>query len=419
MTSATDLFRGCSASLTLPGGAAPARFSSGLAHSARSHQPLSFASSWIQGFLHSVPSLGGGTAYGELLGPLADSLLHPHSIQPVRGAQQRSPARAAPALPRRHSAGARDEGRALHDSTGEGTASATMRTATSQTKAVAGSSARIGRPGGSANSSPQWARMGAGTGASTGAISSTAAAMTYRQSGSTGLAPIFRATAAAVSLPRSGGSGQAASLSLRAIREWQQRLAERVRARLILRGGNENKKFGAAPARDLWCQLVDGPTASTELLMGAGTTRVMSANSEVFSAARAPGSSTAAVLIPSPVPVETLAVPAGKSLNLTAETPALFPIPISALEQSTVATLREVGEELLSNAAGQTCTPLLLPSAHAATQAPCGPPPASLTRTAILPLYEQEFESGDELTWLSQKMKRVLDEEARRHGIKI
>jgi hypothetical protein len=175
----------------------------------------------------------------------------------------------------------------------------------------------------------------------------------------------------------------------------------------------ENKDPNVVALPELWSQLVDGPAASHELLMQAATTYVLSAASDVFSAAPAGCPSTPTVFIPARAPLETIAAPAGTGLNATADTPALFPIP--AAEQSTVATLREVGEELLSNA----CMPLLIPSAHVATQAPCGPPPASLTRTAMASMYQQDFDSGDELAWLSLKMKRVLDEEARRHGIKV
>ncbi len=423
MTRATDLFRGCSASCSLSGGGGPARFSSELAQSARGHQPLSFASSWVQGFVQAVPALGGGPVYGELLGSLADALLHPQNSQPARSRLQRSPARAAPALSRSQSpAGARYPKSGLHSSTAESTASASIRAASSQAKAAGGSSARVANLHGSANGgSTQPTRSSAAKAGSPGVSTSTAVAMTYRQSGSTGLAPISRAMPLAVSLPRADGPGRAASVSLspRAIRGWRERLAERVAARLILCGMGENNEPNVVALPELWSQLVDGPAASHEFLMQAATAHVLSATSDIFSASPGGCPSTPTVLIPPRAPVATIAAPAGTCLNATADTPALFPIPIAAVEQSTVATLREVGEELLSNVPGQACMPLLLPSAHAATQAPCGPPPASLTRTAMAPMYQQDFDSGDELAWLSLKMKRVLDEEARRHGIKV
>jgi len=423
MTSATDLFRGCSPSCSLSGGGAPARFSSELGHSARSHQPLSFASSWVQGFVHAVPALGGGPVYGELLGPLSDALLHPQSSQPARSRLQRSPARAAPALSRSQaSAGSRSRESGRHSSTAESTASASNRAASKQATAAGGSSARVANLDGSANGGrPQPARISAGNAGSPGVSTSTAVAMTYRQSGSTGLAPISRAMPLAVSPPRADGPGRAASVSLspRAIRGWRERLAERVAARLILCGMGENNEPNVVALPELWSQLVDGPTASLELLMQAATADVFSATSDVCSASSAGCPSAPTVLMPPRAPAETITAPAGTGLNTVADTPALFPIPIAAVEQSTVATMREVGEELLSNVPGQACMPLLLPSAHAATQAPCGPPPASLTRTAMAPMYQQDFDSGDELAWLSLKMKRVLDEEARRHGIKV
>jgi hypothetical protein len=90
------------------------------------------------------------------------------------------------------------------------------------------------------------------------------------------------------------------------------------------------------------------------------------------------------------------------------------------VEQAAATEIRELGGEVLSQVHNMPWVPSLTGSEVPGIQSqPAQAAPASLTRTQMLPLYEQDFDAGEDLSVLSGKIKSILDEEARRHGIDV
>jgi hypothetical protein len=92
--------------------------------------------------------------------------------------------------------------------------------------------------------------------------------------------------------------------------------------------------------------------------------------------------------------------------------------------------MRELGQEVVSSLHDLPWTPSLEEPPQRGRQSQQSQAvPARLTQTHMLPLYEQDLDSGyaqdqgmdtgEDLSILSGKIKAILDEEARRHGIDV
>jgi hypothetical protein len=112
--------------------------------------------------------------------------------------------------------------------------------------------------------------------------------------------------------------------------------------------------------------------------------------------------------------------PEGNEASAPLGRPAVLGNAVTSPEGAALAALQVLGEELLSKGNDVPWIPSLIPSRRSGQvgEAPCSSSPATLTKTEIAPLH-QDLDLGEDLTALSLKMRRVLNEEARRHGIDV
>jgi hypothetical protein len=163
--------------------------------------------------------------------------------------------------------------------------------------------------------------------------------------------------------------------------------------------------------QQLWTLPLDGQEASSELLLP----EVEPGRATFRSAFAAPDDGVSPGNPGQAMPqARRTAGPAAQDLG----GPAVLANTVASPEGAALAALQVLGEELLSKAHDEPWVPSLIPSTRPRGEAPCVSTPAGLTKTEMAPLY-QDLDLGEDLTALSLKMRRVLDEEARRHGIDV
>jgi len=186
------------------------------------------------------------------------------------------------------------------------------------------------------------------------------------------------------------------------IRSWRDRLGKSVGAKLSAVCG-ETSRVQDCCAAELWSRGINGAAATAEQLLQA----TVSASAEL-----APLFTSRHEEAPSTGSAPNQISPAGRSACAA-----------PAAEQAVMQGLRQLGESLISRGNDEPSMALLLPSAQAREYANGNATPASapacMSRTEMPPLNEQEMDFGEDLTELALRMKRVLDEEARRHGIDV
>jgi len=429
MKTVDDILRTPSVSQFWSGGRGPAQFAREMERSSKPSRPFESASTWVRGFAHAVPGFGEYPVYGELLGKLADSVLHKVDVQPS-GASPRRPSLQKPRASSRRDAvpGFRTQQRSVDFAEGESARSKFSRPMLSSN--VGKTEARALNPVWNDSSSGSMATSAHVPAAKTpprGVASAAPAAMTYRQHGSTGLAPIIRSASQANSISgrrpvtHSAAGSFVFSSSSAALEVWRQTLTERVRAKLHSYGIAETRSCPPASLPDIWTVVGNGQPATTDVLLGAMAASVFSAV-EVISAPPTATPPVPCALIPAQQAIEEASPPAQRYATLSKVFPSTSATPLAdfaGTEEAAIATMLATGEELLTHSAGSSSLPLLLPTHGTAAQAVPAPAPAALTTTAMAPISLMDSESDDELAELSLKMKRVLDEEARRHGIKV
>jgi hypothetical protein len=87
--------------------------------------------------------------------------------------------------------------------------------------------------------------------------------------------------------------------------------------------------------------------------------------------------------------------------------------------QPATAVARELAEELISSSHDEIWVPSPVASMRTGTSQRSGLASASLTRSDVPLLHRQELDGPEDLSGFSSRMKRVLDEEARRYGIDV
>jgi hypothetical protein len=207
-------------------------------------------------------------------------------------------------------------------------------------------------------------------------------------------------------------------------------MVERVRGRLRSSFGGYGAVAGASHAlqnaavagashalQDVWGLPIDGAAALPEMLEPALGLGAASATDTLL---HADSSSAAEPFVGPAAPVPPAATgAAGTESVAKVGSPAVLDNVVASPEGAALAALQVMGEELLSKANDDLWVPSLLPSRRPeGREAPFASSPATLARTEIAPL-SQDMDLGEDLTALSLKMKRVLNEEARRHGIDV
>ena len=170
---------------------------------------------------------------------------------------------------------------------------------------------------------------------------------------------------------------------------------------------------GIWPTTDLgqlWTTAVGAAAAPAELLLRHGSTTTVASTLASHDAALQPQFSESGAAVPR---APLLGVDDAASVRA----PQNELVAVDGLELATAPAIAELGEEMWSRVMDEAAIPSLLPTAAAAS-APVRPAPASLTHTQLASLEDPEGEL-EGLTRLAGRMKRVLDEEARRHGIDV
>jgi len=436
MTSATSLFRGCSSPHAFSGGRAPAQAASEMARATQCHQFMEFSGSWIRAF-HAAPSLSAGRQYGDRMGSLADALLRPQPVSSASSAPRRMPARTPQTSSGRSAVPA---GFPSAERAGSSrTAHSPGFTAAGRTNGSMGPQGSGGKTSisGSGIAGAEKSGHASGTGAAPAAASaggvapmrmlsakshSSAISLAATSHGGSTLSlsqtrQAVRAAATATAMP-----SQVASITSTEIRSWQDRLGKSVSAKLsvLCRGTSLLQKTPSiqdCPAAELWNREISGVAASSEQLLQALSEGAAIAAPAEFS----PFVASRREEVPNAGGTPDRACATGPA----AVSPAARAVPVPAAEQTVMQSLRQLGESFLSRANDEPSMALLLPSAQAresgnGNQAPAtSGSPASMSRTEMSPLNEQEMDFGEDLTSLALRMKRVLDEEARRHGIDV
>lgn len=400
-------------------GRAPARFSSQMRHAARAHHALSRVGSWMQAFAGAVPALRRTPTYGALLGSLADRLLHPQIIQQPRGGS-RPPLQREVAAPVSRAA---LSGPQLSPGAGPSATWSPASVVRMASKGSQGSSgwmrsianasawAPFGLPvrghGSSESHSVSWNRPAALPGGAIASPSHLRQQVMAAASAATGSMFEFEAASRASALP------SAALLGMDAVRGWQGLLAERVAARITELNTDAGDSSLSPGMQDLWALPIDGPAACSELLSQA-------ASGSVEGAGDWSGPLSISDAMP-PMPAPQARADSVMAMNSAVpQQVASGSAAIEAVSEATaLLAMQETGEQLLSRAQDSQGTPVLVPSVRRMGQRASSSTPAALTRTALSAPQHSDSDWGEDLIWLSQKMKRVLEEEARRHGIDV
>jgi hypothetical protein len=382
MMLATGIFRDCSRP-AFSGGGAPLRFRAELGRSARCYQAFASAGSWIEGFFDLVPGLDQGPLCGSLLEGLVNALL-----QTGNGHAAPRAANARHAVTEPSGSSSRRSGQDL-------------RTITRRVASPEFPESWKPRAEGSAFPSAIAGRLAvpkAKQAASSRAFRARVAASSIDQASLHDRAVPEVDSASRRTAPPVGASMTAA------VRDWQDRLTERVAARLT------GSAFGPAPASTSsaylahqWMIPLDGPAVSGELLTFVSAA---SARFEGLGTSTAPASDGFIPLGPAAQPAPVLA-----PSERTSAPPAWA-------ESRSSYAVQEFTQELITRANDAPW----IPHAHAASSiahATEPPAPARLSRTEVEPANQSILESGENLTALSSMMKRILDEEARRYGIEV
>lgn len=476
---AADILGGGFCGHAMSGGRAATRFPTEWARSGQCHQPMLRGSSWIHAFFRAAPALSTGTGYNDLLRPLTDAILRPPGKPIARPSSRRSPVTPTPVSSGAHrpaaahtlantkrSAMFADSAAGSWGSGGWTAAQDTLRKTIDRGPRP---SSAGGLPGHRGLAPGKLAGLAQSSSHSKRALSELAG-LTQSSSHSqralrelVGLARSSshsqRALSELVGLAQPSGNGRSVAIMaspesnpssanshdsarqnpMRAantqsvmavprfpphavcmdaltpsvIRDWQARMGERVRVRLHSTIGADNAVAAASDMQELWALPVDGPAASLELLLP-----------DVEPCAAATSSADAlpsadAVIAP-PIAATVAGSSGAKELSVTVGHPPPMANPGPSLEGATIAALQVLGDEVLSKAHDEPWIPSLLPVSHSGPggELKCASSPASMTRTEIAPL-PQDLDLGEDLTELSLKIRRVLKEEARRHGIDV
>jgi hypothetical protein len=403
----------------LYGGRAPALFSSQMRHAARAHHGLSRVGSWMQAFTGAVPTLRRTPTYGALLGSLADRLLRPQIIQQPRVGSRRPLQREIAAPVSR----AALSGPQLPPGAGRSATWSPASEVRMASKGAQGSSGWMGNvapasawaPFGlpvrgrnsSENHSVSWNRP---AGLPGGAIASPSH---LRQQVMAAASAATRSMFEFEAASRASAPPSAALLGMDAVRGWQGLLAERVAARITELNTDAGDGSLSPGMQDLWALPIDGPAACSELLSQA-------ASGSVEGVGNLSGPLSISDAMPSMQVPQASADSAMAMNSALPQQVASGPAEIGAVSEATaLLAMQETGEQLLSRAQDGQGTPVLVPSARRMGQRASSPAPAALTRTALSAPQHGDSDWGEDLIWLSQKMKRVLEEEARRHGIDV
>jgi hypothetical protein len=397
MMLATGIFRDCLRPAAFPGGGAPLRFRAELRHSARCYQAFANAGSWIEEFFDLVPGLDQGPLCGPLLEELANALL------------QTANGQAAP-----RAANARHTVTELSGSSPRRSRQ-DLRTITQ----------RVASP----EFPESWKPHAAGS-AFTSAIAERLAVTKAKQASSLA----FRTRAAASSIdpaslhdravPEVDSASQRAAppVSVSTTRDWQDRINERVAARLTgSTFGPASSSTSSSYLAHQWMVPLDGPAASEELLTFASAA---SARFEGPERSAAPANNSFSPLGPAhdrdgqPTPdLPMAAARMAQSAPVLAPSEGTSAAPAWTESRSSYA-VQEFTQELIARANDAPW----VPHAHATSSishATEPTAPARLSRSEVEPANQSILESGENLTALSSMMKRILDEEARRYGIEV
>ncbi|HET9179995.1 MAG TPA: hypothetical protein VFQ24_16695 [Terriglobia bacterium] len=439
MTTVTDIFAGCLRARTSLGGRAPRRYCADLRSVTQPHQALARASSWMQALRRGLPALTPASDYGALLGALADALLQPQE-RAMPGTARRAPRRGVSDDSERRS---RAETRAPAGRNGSGNA----RNFTGL--------GRFDRIGGASAADSAGARRGRSA-----AIVGLRKAQRASAASSPGV--VSRLTDPSGMQGAAVATGQMGTLdellSEAAVRDWQNRLVRRAITRLRSAAAESGISYlysNGPPAsraeevtqrtdlhwlHESWSSLVEGQSATADVLSWAvnlqrdlpleqagvpqpefGARRPDM--QPTTSAAQTPGRAQPKASQPKLVSVAGWSelsndgfpdsVPGADALagQRNAAEPWL---------QTATTAARELAEELLSRAHDEIRVPSPVASMRtSASQKPRPTPATSDTRTEMPLLHRQELDAPEDLSAFAGKMKRVLDEEARRYGIDV
>lgn len=432
MMFAPDIFRDCFLGQALSGGRAAAQYPMELARRAQCHQPVSRGSAWIRSLFAAMPRLSAGLKYDGVLGPLLDAILSPQERPAARPAARRAPARPMPAPSGGHFPGAAHSHGGARNPAGStdltaGSRASRVPAAARATWGKTASGSPVSRmaskdlPGHRGIEQADLVRLAQSSGGRGAATNVTrksklppANSHVYRRESGTAAANVV----AESMLPASPSLGAAASglPTPAAIRDWQSCMVERMRGRLRSSFGGYGAVAAASDAmQDVWGLAIDRPAASPERLLPDAGLCAASADSVVH---HTDVSSIAETFIAPAAPALAAATgPAERELVAKVGRPAVLANAVASPEGAALAALQVLGEELLSKTNDDLWMPLLIPSRRPG-EAPCASSPASLAKTEIPPLG-QDMDLGEDLTTLSLKMRRVLNEEARRHGIDV
>jgi hypothetical protein len=386
----------------LSGGRAPRLFLESLARSGQWRHRLALASAWMGTFFDAVPGFGRGPLFGALLGPLADQLLQPQRVMTAAG-RIRSSRSDEPRAAASRSAGAAG----MHTTDRPPGMSAAW--------TAPNAAALNGVPGSGPASSPFGSSVLESSAAIRRQAQAAAAALAAASRRAMALAATDTPPGADAALRRTLTAGTGPSAP--ALADWHNRVAERVMTRLITLSPAATTIAAATSVavHDAWHTPLDGPAADLALLLrgvpAAATSAAAVAGGQHEDEDEVIASS--AIAGPSGVSHADRHVTAAAADRAVSMTAAAWP------ERSASEVVRQLATDLVALSHDDPWMPPLLPSVHAPREAPSGLAPAHLSRTEIAPLESDLEEPGEALAELASRMKRVLDEEARRHGIDV
>jgi hypothetical protein len=431
MTFAADIVGGCSSGQAMAGGRAAARFSWELGRSAQCHQPLSRGSSWIRAFFNAAPAISPNLLHNDLLGPLTNAILCPQGLSSARAGVRRSPARPMPASSGGSHAATHFQGNFKKPAgpadvtTGSRASSAGAAARLTWGRTKRGSLSPVGTarslirgdsPGQRGLTQAELVRLAQSPGSGGAAAEGTRSGKpfetwySHRRQGRAGTASSAAESIFAVSQFAPGDVAMAPPAPS-AIHDWQSRMAERVRARLRSNAGGHDAVAASRSMQELWGLAIDGPAATPELLLPEIERRAAPAGHN-------PASPVAAAHTAVPALTRGAGRPARRELSAPMSQPAVLAKAAASPEGVATAALQVLAEELLSKAHDEPWIPSLIPSSRPRGEAPGASTPATLTKTDIAP-PPADLDLGEDLSALSLRMRRVLNEEARRHGIDV
>jgi hypothetical protein len=379
---------GVTAQSALAGARGPAQASASLAREARRYQSLQRATSWVKPMFALAPLLGEGSLYGTTLGILVDALAQQGSSQSARPGRKSAGHELSP-VSRAHSSVSSSETRTTHSSSFR-----TMPTSGGRTNGNFSASGAAKHPGVIGSSG-----VSAGKGAS------------FLVETSVTVVPASAVGAATESTSVANIVGSVSTTTMAMLRE---QLAQRAATQLTSMRTSGDQLVVARALMGEWGSSMEGVGASEELLLQASAVQQDGAIASAPTGDSLPLSAT----YPSP------AAPQSESearTNASSSVPALAPAgtagSVAPLPGPTFAPSATLTEEIFFRSGSTLEAGNFLGASR--TGAQIAEPGASLKVVGGPDFPTVEDLDLEATEAFSAKMKRVLDEEARRYGIDV